>query len=97
MRTKLTDLQIQTIEQHLTWLVDKHTWYCFNDAQTRNAVITDINQYLKMLTGYDITSYKVICDDVINTPKVIDNNGFRAVVIIDYGEKQNITWNYNIR
>lgn len=55
----------------------------FNDAYTRNAILSMFNPYLATVkAGRGIVDYLVICDDSNNTPDVISRNELRVDIYI---------------
>ena len=55
----------------------------FNDAYTRNAILSMFNPYLSTVkAGRGIVDYMVICDETNNTPDVISRNELRVDIYI---------------
>jgi len=60
-----------------------------NDEQTRSRWSELVSQDLdKLISDRRILDYKVICDETVNNPKIIKENGFRGVVIIQDTDEQ---------
>jgi hypothetical protein len=54
-----------------------------NDAITRNQFVNTVTPFLaELVTRRGITDFKIIADESVNTPAVIDNNEFRATFLI---------------
>ena len=55
----------------------------FNDDFTRARFRGQVNPFLQDIqTRRGITDYQVVCDETNNTPTVIDNNEFRADILV---------------
>lgn len=55
----------------------------FNDAQTRSRFVSQVSSYLEGIKGRrGVYDYKVVADDTINTPQVIDRNEFKANIYL---------------
>jgi phage tail sheath protein FI len=61
----------------------KFVLFEFNDAQTRSRFTNTIVPYLRNIQGRrGIIDFKVIADETVNTPDVIDGNSFAANILI---------------
>jgi len=60
-----------------------------NDEQTRSRWSELVSQDLdKLISDRRILDYKVICDETVNNPEIIKENGFRGVVIVQDADEQ---------
>lgn len=67
--------------ERATYQVARQFLYEGNTAYTRQRLIDAIEPYFKAAkSGGGIKEYKIICDETINTPDVIDNNELRVKV-----------------
>ena len=61
----------------------KFVLFEFNDVQTRSRFVNTIVPYLRNIQGRrGIIDFKVIADETVNTPDVIDGNSFAANILI---------------
>jgi Phage tail sheath protein subtilisin-like domain/Phage tail sheath C-terminal domain len=61
----------------------KYSLFEFNDPFTRAQFVALIEPYLRTVQGRrGITAFKVICDESVNTPDIIDRNAFIAIIMV---------------
>lgn len=71
-----------TIERTLARM-SRYSVFEFNDAFTRNKVISTIKPYLAQVqAGRGITEFKVVCDTSNNTPQIIAENKLNVDIYI---------------
>ena len=63
--------------------MSRYSVFEFNDAFTRNKVISTIKPYLAQVqAGRGITEFKVVCDTSNNTPQIIAENKLNVDIYI---------------
>ena len=69
----------------------KYTLFEFNDSITRSRFYNTLVPYLRDIQGRrGCTDFKVICDETVNTPFVIENSQFVARILV----RPNLSINY---
>lgn len=69
----------------------KYTLFEFNDAITRTRFYNTLVPYLRDIQGRrGCTDFKVVCDETVNTPFVIENSQFVARILV----RPNMSINY---
>lgn len=61
----------------------KYSLFEFNDPFTRAQFVALVEPYLRTVQGRrGITAFKVVCDETVNTPDIIDRNAFVGQIYI---------------